>query len=122
MLIPITAPRYGDITGPVTGLLDEDDLAVVHAHEGKHACFSKRFVLGLMHRATDYQCIPDQCPQLTDERPKLSLGTRRLRSEDNDEVSLMFTRRDSNRLILLTTRPYRHGPDPGTTHSCVYQS
>jgi hypothetical protein len=80
------APRYGDITGPITGLLDEEDLAVVPGHEQAHACFPKRFCYNLMHRAMDYQCIPGQCPQGEPEPPGLSLGSRRLRSHDITEV------------------------------------
>jgi hypothetical protein len=101
LLMLTTAPRYGDIIGPITKLLEEDDLAIVYAHKRTHACFPRRFALGLMHRAIDYQCIPDQCPHASDDGPAPPVGTRRLRSDDADEVSSVNTPYDS---ISLTHR------------------
>jgi hypothetical protein len=111
----ITAPRYGDIVGPVTGLLEEDDLAVVHDHVGKHACFPRRFALGLMHRATEYLCIPDQCPHVNEE-PTPSVSTRRLRSanSDADEVSSMIA------LCSRTWLMLRSGPTATDQSSAQY--
>jgi hypothetical protein len=84
------------MAGPITPLLDEEDISVIPSHNERHACFPRRFCYNLMHRAIEYQCILGKCPSQDGDRLQPTIGTRRLRSDDAQEASLI-------RLRLLVT-------------------